>query len=44
MLACCGWEFLAVFALVAILASGARAATPEVIYSLAGDEDGEYRH
>jgi uncharacterized repeat protein (TIGR03803 family) len=30
------------FALVAILASGARAATPEVIYSLAGDEDGEY--
>jgi uncharacterized repeat protein (TIGR03803 family) len=33
---------LAVFASVAILASGARAGTPEVIYSLAGDEDGEY--
>ena len=33
---------LAMFALVAILASGARAGTPEVIYSLAGDDDGEY--
>ena len=34
---------LALFACAALLASGARAAGPaQVIYSFAGDEDGEY--
>jgi uncharacterized repeat protein (TIGR03803 family) len=33
---------LAMFALVAMLASGAKAATGKIIYSFAGEEDGEY--